>query len=368
MLDYESERATFHLDVPEHYNWVRDHVDRLVEADSRLAMLWTGHGTNDRRISFGEFSTAASRVCAVLRESGIRKGDRVALLLPRIPAWWEAVLGILKLGAISMPGTVLLTQKDLEYRLAVSGARGIITDREGASKVDRVASRLPELTAKFLTYDGYGQTETVALVANFPAMAVKPGSMGKPSPGFDVSVVDHDGEEIVGREGDIAVRVRPERPVGLFREYWRDSVATAQAIRGDWYVTGDRAIRDADGYFWFVGRADDVIISAGYRIGPFEVESALIEHPSVAESAVVASPDALRGHVVKAFVVLRPGVEATEALAVELQDHVRAVTAPYKYPRLIEFVADLPKTVSGKIRRNDLRAREERRVDASPDS
>jgi acyl-coenzyme A synthetase/AMP-(fatty) acid ligase len=193
---------------------------------------------------------------------------------------------------------------------------------------------------------------------------VKPGSMGKPSPGLDVSVVDEAGAEITGREGDIGVRIRPERPVGLFREYWRDAEATARSIRGDWYLTGDRAIRDADGYFWFVGRADDVIISAGYRIGPFEVESALIEHPAVAEAAVVASPDDLRGHIVKAYVVLRPGVAPGDALAFELQEHVRTLTAPYKYPRLVEFVAELPKTVSGKIRRNELRAREEARVGA----
>jgi acetyl-CoA synthetase/medium-chain acyl-CoA synthetase len=211
-----------------------------------------------------------------------------------------------------------------------------------------------------LIYDGYGQTETVILVANFPCMAVKPGSMGKPVPGFDVAIIDaNTGAELPpGQEGDIAVRVQPERPVGLFREYWKNPEETGQAFRGQWYITGDRGMRDEDGYFWFVGRADDVIISAGYRIGPFEVESALIEHEAVAESAVVASPDEMRGAIVKAFVVLAPGVQADAALAEALQEHVKQLTAPYKYPREVEFVTELPKTISGKIRRIELRQRE----------
>ncbi len=154
--------------------------------------------------------------------------------------------------------------------------------------------------------------------------------------------------------------------MGLFREYWRNPEATAGCFRGDWYVTGDRARCDADGYFWFVGRADDVIISAGYRIGPFEVESALVEHPAVAEAAVVASPDPMRGSVVKAFVILAPGHDPSPRLAEELQEHVKRVTAPYKYPREIEFVRELPKTISGKIRRVELRHQEEARKRAAP--
>jgi acetyl-CoA synthetase/medium-chain acyl-CoA synthetase len=207
--------------------------------------------------------------------------------------------------------------------------------------------------------DGYGQTETVLLVGNFPPLDVRPGSMGKPSPGFDVAVIDDDGRPVEpGQEGDIAVKTAPERPVGLFKEYWNDPAATRGAMRGDWYVTGDRAVMDADGYFWFVGRADDVIISAGYRIGPFEVESALVEHPAVVESAVVASPDPVRGEIVKAFVILAPGYAASDALTDEIQEHVKRVTAPYKYPREIEYVTELPKTISGKIRRIELRERE----------
>jgi acyl-coenzyme A synthetase/AMP-(fatty) acid ligase len=207
--------------------------------------------------------------------------------------------------------------------------------------------------------DGYGQTETVLLCANFPPLEVKPGSMGKPSPGFEVSVIDHDGSELPpNKEGDIAVKIKPHRPTWMFKEYWRNPDATNASIRGDWYITGDRAYKDEDGYFWFVGRADDVIISAGYRIGPFEVESALKEHPAVAESAVIASPDEMRGEIVKAFVILAPGYTASPELASELQERVKKVTAPYKYPREVEFVESLPKTISGKIRRVELREME----------
>lgn len=207
--------------------------------------------------------------------------------------------------------------------------------------------------------DGYGQTETVCLCGSFPCLKPKFGSMGKPMPGIDLRVIDDAGNILPpNTEGDIAVRVKPERPVGLFKEYWKEPERTAATYRNDWYLTGDRAFVDEDGYFWFVGRADDVILTSGYRIGPFEVESALIEHPAVAESAVVSSPDETRGEVVKAFVILAPGYTGSDELAKELQDYVKKVTAPYKYPRKIDFVTELPKTVSGKIRRIELRDQE----------
>lgn len=207
-------------------------------------------------------------------------------------------------------------------------------------------------------HDGYGQTETVNLLANYPCMAIKPGALGKPTPGLDVAIVDADGTPLPpDSEGQIAVRVKPERPRWIFTEYWRDPEATAEAHLGDFYLTGDRAYVDEDGYFWFRSRNDDVIISAGYRIGPFEVESVIMEHPAVTETAVIGVPDEVRGEVVKAFVILAPGHEPTDELAVEIQDHVKTQTAPYKYPRHIEFVDDLPKTVSGKIRRVELRQR-----------
>jgi acetyl-CoA synthetase len=201
--------------------------------------------------------------------------------------------------------------------------------------------------------DGYGQTESILLVGNLPGLPVRPGSMGLPLPGHRIEVIDEAGAPMPpGEVGDLAVHGHPP---GLFVEYWKDAAATNACRRGEWYVTGDRARRDEDGYFWFVGRADDVIISAGYRIGPFEVESALLEHPDVVEAAAVAAPDPDRGSIVKAFVVLRAGLRGDADLVRGLQEHVKRTTAPYKYPRAVEFVEALPKTVSGKIRRVDLR-------------
>ncbi len=206
-----------------------------------------------------------------------------------------------------------------------------------------------------VVHDGYGQTETIPLVANLPGMPIRPGSMGQPFPGHEVAIIDEAGKRLPpGETGDVALHGRPP---SLFLEYWKNPEENAACWRGDWYVTGDRASADEDGYFWFVGRADDVIISAGYRIGPFEVESALLEHPAVLESAVVGAPDPVRGQIVKAYVVLRAGAVASETLAREIQEHVKRVTAPYKYPRQVEFIAELPKTVSGKIRRVELRQR-----------
>ncbi|MCX8071297.1 MAG: acyl--CoA ligase [Candidatus Binatia bacterium] len=213
-------------------------------------------------------------------------------------------------------------------------------------------------------HDGYGQTETTLLVANLPGMEIRPGSMGRPFPGHDVRVIDDDGNEVgPGEVGDVALHGRTP---SLFEEYWKNPEESRSCWRGPWYITGDRARVDEDGYFWFVGRADDVIISAGYRIGPFEVESALLEHPAVLESAVVASPHPERGAIVKAFVKLRAGVAPSAELVRELQEHVKRTTAPYKYPREIEFVAELPKTVSGKIRRVELRQREWERKGLTP--
>ena len=212
-------------------------------------------------------------------------------------------------------------------------------------------------------WEGYGQTETTLLAATFPGMEYRPGSMGVVGPGFEMAVVDDDGNELsAGQEGEIAVKTHPERPVGLFKEYWKNPEANARCFRNGWYYTGDLATRDEDGYYWFVGRADDVIISAAYRIGPFEVESALLEHEAVAEAAVVGKDDPMRGQIVKAFIVLAPGSSASQEMTAELQDHVKRVTAPYKYPREVEFLDDLPKTISGKIRRNELRDLEKRRA------
>jgi acyl-coenzyme A synthetase/AMP-(fatty) acid ligase len=534
MVDYEQACREFRWEVPEHYNFAVDVVDHWGEDAQKLAMLWVNERGDEKRLTFRDFTVRSNQVGNALRTTGIRKGDRILIMSPRLPEWWEAVLGIMKIGAISMPGTTLLTPKDVAYRIQAAEAVAVITDEEGALKVEQVANECPTLRLKIvlgaeregwvnyaravvlamstlkpeptrsdepmmiyftsgtvgypkmvlhthvsypighivtgkywldlkptdlhwnlsdtgwakaaysnlfgpwimgaamftfdgrgrfdarqtlellerypistfcapptayrllvlenlrhyhlaalrhcigageplnpevieawqrgtgqIIRDGYGQTETVILVANFPPLPVKPGSMGKPSPGLTIGIVDDDGREVpAGIEGDIAVKLTPIRPVSLFKEYWRNPEATSNCIRGEWYITGDRAIRDADGYFWFIGRADDVIISAGYRIGPFEVESALVEHPSVAEAAVVASPDQLRGEIVKAFVILAPGHQPSEQLMQDLQEHVKRVTAPYKYPREIEFTTELPKTISGKIRRVELRQRE----------
>src|SRR5437764_13793295 len=549
MTNYEAERRNFHLEVPEYFNFATDVIGKWASDPDKLAMLWIGQHGTEKQLTYAHFAEYSSRAANAFTTLGIKKGDRVLVMLPRIPEWWESVLGLMKIGAIPIPCTTLLTPKDIQFRVEVSEATAFITDSEGAAKFDQVRSGCPAIKvallvepgaelaeregwtsyhqvvdeaspefngpktrsddaclvyftsgtvgypkmvlhthasypightitarywldlheddlfwnlsetgwAKFswsnlfgpwiqgaalfiqdargkfnpietlemlnkypittlcapptvyrmlvldepmaymkahppkaLRYcvgageplnpevikvweettgmtirDGYGQTETVLLCGNFPPLTVKPGSMGKPSPGFDVEVIDHDGNPLPpNKEGDIAVRVKPNRPTWMFKEYWRNSDATNACIRGDWYITGDRAYKDEDGYFWFVGRADDVIISAGYRIGPFEVESALKEHPAVAESAVIASPDEMRGEIVKAFVILAPGYTASPELASELQDHVKKVTAPYKYPREIEFVESLPKTISGKIRRVELREMERQKTQA----
>ncbi len=540
MSDYEETRRTFRLDVPERFNYARDVVDaRAQTSPDALALLAAGPGGEVvSRLTFADLSRASNRAANALAAHGVGKGDPVFVMLPRIPEWHVALLACIKLGAIPMPGTPLLTARDIAYRVGAAEAVAAITDAEGAVKVDAARVECPtlktticvgdrpdagwldwrelvdrgsdvppdaeptrssdpmllyftsgttgypkmvlhtqasygighEITARFWQdlhpgdlhwtvsdtgwakaawgllfgqwrlgaavflwdqrgkpdfdrllsmvgehrittlcapptvfrsvvlgdlsrfdwsslrhvvsageplnpevmrewreptglqiHDGYGQTETVNLAANFRCLPVREGSMGKPTPGFDLRIVDDAGNVLgPGETGHIGVRVAPERPVGLFREYWRDPQATQNSLIGDFYDTGDLAWADDDGYLWFVGRSDDVITSSAYRIGPFEVESALVEHRAVAEAAVVGKPDELRGEIVKAFVALKPGFEPSDELARQLQDHVKHLTAPYKYPREIEFVPELPKTVSGKIRRVELRERERR--------
>ena len=544
MVNYEETFRDFQLEVPEFYNFGFDVVDRWAEDRTKLALISVDPtGQQIQQHTFWDLKVQSNRFANVLRGLGVTKGDRVLVMLPRVPQWYVVLLGLIKIGAVPMPTTTLCTPRDIEYRVNQAEATLAITDEENAPKLEEAAGNCPSLkslmsidsskrgwvdyeaemaqvssrledvgltrsddplliyftsgtvgypkmvlhtqasyglghvlTAKFwhdlkptdlqwtlsdtgwakaaygklfgqwamgaavmqhdargrfdapltlsilekygvtcfcapptayrmlvledltkydlsqlrhctgageplnpevmkqwedgtgLTiYDGYGQTETVLLVANYRAIPIKPGSMGKPMPGFEVAVVDEDGREMApDQEGQIAVKVTPQRPVGMFREYWKDGEAMERSFHGDWYFTGDKAYKDTDGYFWFVGRADDVIISAGYRIGPFEVESALIEHPAVAESAVVASPDPVRGEIVKAFVILSPGYEESDELALSLQEHVRNATAPYKYPRAIQFVTELPKTISGKIRRVELREAEFQNSDQTP--
>jgi acyl-coenzyme A synthetase/AMP-(fatty) acid ligase len=542
MTDYEATRRTFRLRVPERFNYTADVVGGWARrAPAKLALLAAGpDGSTVRRFSFADVAGTADRVANALVARGVGRGDRVFVMLPRVPEWHLALLGCIRIGAVAMPGTPQLTSRDIRYRISKAEAVAVITDGDGAAKIDEIADDCPtlrtricldeppsgswrswdteleraraaapdveptraedpmllyftsgttgypkmvlhtqasygighEVTARFwqdlspddvhwtfsdtgwakaawgklfgqwrlgaavfvwdvrgkpdldlalsligrhgittfcapptvfravvaeglrpprfaslrhvvsageplnpevmrrwtdlsapAIHDGYGQTETVNVVANFRCLPVREGSMGRPVPGFDVRVVDDDGIEAkIGETGHIGIRIAPERPVGLFKEYWLDPAATADALRGDFYDTGDLARADEDGYLWFVGRADDVITSSAYRIGPFEVESAIVEHRAVAEAAVVGKPDPLRGEIVKAFVALKAGYDPSEELARDIKEHVKRATAPYKYPREIEFVPELPKTVSGKIRRVELREREREAV------
>jgi acetyl-CoA synthetase len=207
-------------------------------------------------------------------------------------------------------------------------------------------------------FDFYGLTESYPLCGNFPFMDVREGSMGKPMPGWEVSILDEDERPVpVGDRGEICLRARsnPHYPLG----YWKLPDASEETFGGEWFHTKDAARMDDDGYVWYEGRADDVIIAAGYRIGPFEVESACLEHPAVAEAAAVASPDELRGNVVKAFIVPAAGHDPSDELAQQIKAFVRERLSAYAYPRRIEFVSDLPKTLTGKIRRIELRQREQ---------
>ena len=206
--------------------------------------------------------------------------------------------------------------------------------------------------------EGFGQTETTLTIATFPWMEPKPGSMGVPNPEYVVDLLKTDGTSAApGEQGQIVIRTSQGKPLGLFKEYYRNPDLTREVWHDGIYYTGDVAWKDEDGYFWFVGRVDDVIKSSGYRIGPFEVESALMTHPAVVECAITGVPDEIRGQIVKATIVLAKDYKDVdkEHLVKTLQNHVKQVTAPYKYPRVIEFVDELPKTISGKIRRVEIR-------------
>jgi acyl-coenzyme A synthetase/AMP-(fatty) acid ligase len=514
---------------PHYFNFATDVTDRWAQERPEAPALWWVSARNgaEQKLTFRQLAALSRQAANCLRASGVQRGDRVLLMLPRVPQWWITMLGLIRLGAVPVPATLLLTVRDVAYRLGSARISAVITDADGVPKVggfegtrvlvggsrpgwidfdeglrqastkfravptrsddpgiiyftsattgdpkmvvhtqasyglghrltgqlwldlrpedvhwnlsdlgwgkaawssfygpwqmgacvfavdtagkfdpvlaldtlakfpittwcapptalrlivrqDLARWRFPHLrhcvsageplnpevlalwkAATGLTiHEAYGQTETVVLVGNFRSLGhpVRPGSMGKPAPGFQVALLDEHLEEVpAGTEGEVAVRVKPTPPLGLFKEYALNPKEMAAQFQGDWYLTGDRARRDADGYFWFVGRKDDVIKSSGYRIGPFEVESALMEHPAVLEVAVIGAPDTLRGQIVKACVVLRPGVEGTDALKVELQVHCKRLVAAYKYPRAVEFVHELPKTTSGKTRRVELR-------------
>ncbi len=265
----------------------------------------------------------------------------------------------LQLTTFCAPPTIyrFLIQEDLT-KYDFSSLQHVCTAGEPLNP--EVFNRFKEATGLEIK-DGFGQSESSVLLANYDWFPVKPGSMGKPAPVYDLDILDEEGNPCEdGIVGTIVIKNTDKKhPTGLFREYYRDAAAMAANWPDGTYSTGDTAWRDAEGYYWFVGRNDDVIKCSGYRIGPFEVESALLTHASVLECAITAVPDDVRGQVVKATVVLVRGATPSQELKKELQEHVKKVTAPYKYPRVVEFVEELPKTTSGKIRRIEIRQRDE---------
>ena len=537
---YEDLCANFKIDVPEYYNFGFDVIDAWAKKDrNKLAMIWTDQKGNEKKYTFFDLMRLSNQAVNICIKYGIKKGDRVMLMLPRAPEWWIFTIALIKIGAVYCPATTMLTAKDLKYRIQAADIKMIITMAEYAERVEEIREECPTLAVRLMIdgtrdgwvsypveldypapcshklvnlpgmrrtrssdpllifftsgttgepkmvvhdhayplghlvtgqvwhdlhpndlhltisdtgwgksawgklygqwiigacifvydirsrfhateilpllerygittfccpptiyrmliladldkfdladmrhccsageplnpevirawqegtgrtiYEGYGQTETVLCIGTFPGMKCKPGSMGRPAPGWHIELHDDDGNPVgVGEEGRIAIKLDP-RPVGLFRGYLNNEEENCKVFQNGFYYTGDKACMDEDGYFWFIGRDDDVIKSSGYRIGPFEVESALMEHPAVQEAAVIGSPDVIRGLVVKAFITLKPGYNPSESLIKDIQKHVKRVTAPYKYPRAIEFVESLPKTISGKIKRYELRERE----------
>ncbi|XP_021508674.1 acyl-coenzyme A synthetase ACSM2, mitochondrial isoform X2 [Meriones unguiculatus] len=532
-----------HQEVPAKYNFASDVIDHwasLEKAGKRPpgpALWWVSGSGEELKWNFRELSEVSQQAANVLSGAcGLQRGDRVAVVLPRVPEWWLVTLGCMRTGLVFMPGTIQMRATDILYRLQSSKARAIVAGDEVAQEVDAVApdcsflkikllvsekkregwlnfkallkdastshhcvetgsheaaaiyftsgtsgppkmaehshsslgikakmdagtwtgldasdtvwtisdtgwivniltsllepwtlgacifvhllpefdpqtvlkvlsrypinslvgapliyrmllqqdlssykfphlhscfsggeSLLPETLENWKVKTGleirefYGQTETGLTCRVSRTMTVKPGYLGTAIPHYDVQVIDeHCNVLPPGKEGDIALRVKPIRPIGIFSGYVDNPKKTQDNIRGDFWLLGDRGIKDAEGYFHFMGRTDDIINSSGYRIGPSEVENALMEHPAVAETAVISSPDPTRGEVVKAFVVLAPEFlsQDRDQLTKMLQQHVKSVTAPYKYPRKVEFVSDLPKTITGKIERAKLRAKE----------
>ena len=528
----------FPVQAPEYFNFGYDVVDAWAVRDrNKLAMIWANQKGEEKRYTFHDLSKLSNQAANLLIKHGITSGDRVMLMLPRLPEWWIFSLALIKLGAVQCPSPTLLTPQDIQHRIRYGKFKMVITDAENAHKFDEIYDDCPTLSARLLVdgdrpnwisyrseisgpnstlsrhevkssvkirtrsdapfllmftsgtskypkmvqhygsyalahritaelwhgltpndlhmtisdtgwgknlwgnyfgqwiigacvlifdfrgkfhadellpviekyevtsfcapptvyrmltlndltrfdfselkhcttagepmqtetiriwkestgltiREAYGQTETVCMIGNFRGFKVKPGSMGKPAPGWRIEIHDEDGKPLpAGEDGRIAVRLDPA-PVGLFEKYLYNEPENKACFLNGFYYTGDRAYVDEDGYFWFVGRVDDIIKSSGYRIGPSDEEEVMSHHPSVYEVAVVGAPDPLRGMRVKAYVVLKPEFEATESLVRELQNYVKQETAPYKYPREIEFIKQMPKTFSGKIKRDILR-------------
>lgn len=536
---YEEMREKFSIKIPENFNFAYDIVDEYAGTEpNRTALVWCDDNDGERYFSFFDLAEASAKTANFLKERGIKKGDRVMIILRRRYEFWFFLLALHKIGAIAIPATTMLLAKDVEYRNKAANVKMIVTvdeenlqeevekslenspsveslvtigkkrkgwisfydfyesespifkrpsGEEGTENSDImllyftsgtsgypkmvehnfsyplghivtakywqgvlngglhltvaetgwakavwgkiygqwlcgsavfvydmnsfVPAKLLEKMAKYKVttfcapptvyrylvrqnlkkYDlsnlkccatagealndeifnkfyeltghklkeGYGQTELTLTIGNFPGMEIKPGSMGKPAPGYNIDIVDSQGNSCpAGETGEIVIRLEKGRPFGMFAGYYKDDELTAKVFEGNLYHTGDTAYKDQDGYYWFVGRTDDMIKSAGYRISPFEVESVLQKHPAVLECAVTGVLDPKRGQVVKATIVLNEGFTGDTKLSRDLQAFVKENTASYKYPRIIEFVEELPKTISGKIRRVEIREKD----------
>ncbi len=523
----------FEIDCPDNYNFGYDIIDKFGEIEpDRRALWWVDLEGNEKIFSYGDLSKLSAQAANLFTKMGIKKGDKVMLVMKRNYQYWYAIIGLMKIGAVAVPATHLLTTHDFTYRFESGDITAVICtgcnpdvekyvdeaeiemnkklavklivngNRDGWTNFDEEIKKQPETMERidtncndiFLMYftsgttgypkmvvhnhkyglchimtaahwqnvqpdgihltisdtgwgkaawgklygqmslgacvfvydfdkfvpsdmlrimqdykitsfcapptmfrffikeglenydlsslkystiagealnpevfykwkeftglklmEGFGQTETTLALANLVGMTPKPGSMGKPTPLYNIDIVNENNESVpAGEVGEIVVRAERGKD-GLFDCYYKNKELTDESWSDGIYHTGDTAWRDEDGYFWYVGRNDDVIKSSGYRIGPFEIESVLITHPAVLECAITGVPDPIRGNVVKATVVLAKGYEPSEALKKELQTHVKTNTAPYKYPRIVEFVEELPKTISGKIRRVQIR-------------
>ena len=534
---YEDFMQNYHVIVPEHFNFGYDVIDAYAEiAPQKEAILWTNDRGDVKHINYAEYKRLSDQAASYLLTLGIERGDCVMLILKRRIEWWITMVALHKIGAVAIPATHLLTDKDIiypcheadikaivavgddqilrniyaarafcptlkhcisigpevpqgwdnywqglmmapdfvsrkglndthdnflmyftsgtsgepkmvmhdyTYPLAhiltakywhkvhdgslhltvadtgwgkavwgkfygqmIAGATVFVYDFEGRFNPPNMLETLakfhvtsfcaPPTVYRFMIredltqydlssleycttagealnpnvfdvwkektgimiYEAYGQTETTLVLGTYPYVKPRPGAMGVENPQFKVDVLDNDGKPCkAGEQGQLVIRTNNGRPLGLFKEYYRNPALTEKAHHDDIYYTGDVVYRDEQNYYWFVSRADDVIKSSGYRIGPFEVESALMSHPAVVECAITGVPDEIRGQVVKATIVLGNDWKnrADAALVKELQNHVKRETAPYKYPRVIEFVDELPKTISGKIRRVEIR-------------
>jgi acetyl-CoA synthetase len=537
LTNYEKTYYEFKWEIPEYYNFGFDGIDQWAEDRTKLALISVDDtGKNAVRHTFYDLMRLSNQFGNVLLKMGIRKGDRVLLMLPRIPEWYVAMIGMIKLGVIPMPTTVLATPEDIKSRVNLSEGVLAITSLEHVTKVAEVKQECPSLrhfivvggrcdgwidyegamnsaspkldqktatrtrstdpllifftsgteaypkmvlhshayplahivTAKFVDdlhstdlhlavsdtgwaktawgklfgqwicgaavlqrnpiggfnpkitlgvierfgvttfcaspsvyrmliqedlssydlenlrftlcagepltseivkawkegtgldlYEFYGQSETVALLSNFRCKPIKYGSIGLPTPGHHMAVVDEEGKELPSfEEGVVALKVKPTRPPGLMIEYWKNPEAMAKTFRGDWYYTGDKAYRDKEGYFWFIGREKEIIKTAYQNVAPLEVERVLLEHPAVMEAAVIGIPDPQMGETIKAFIHLRPMYKPSEGLSREILERVRRSLEARKCPGELEFLEELPKTTTGKVKRLELRHRE----------